>query len=136
MMTNQKNWFLSRGIDLTIPTGQYLAIMGSSGSGKSTLMNLLGCLDRPTSGSYRLEGLDVSTLDDTSLSQARGRRIGFVFQSFNLVPTLTARENITLPVDIAGRDIDTEFPPPGFKDWNDVLRVGGEGVGEWWRKVA
>ncbi|MBC03931.1 MAG: hypothetical protein CMJ34_11615 [Phycisphaerae bacterium] len=91
-----------RGIDLTIPTGQYLAIMGSSGSGKSTLMNLLGCLDRPTSGSYRLEGLDVSTLDDDSLSQARGRRIGFVFQAFNLISELTIVENVEVPLFYQG----------------------------------
>ena len=91
-----------RGIDLKIPTGQYLAIMGSSGSGKSTLMNILGCLDRPTSGSYRLEGLDVATLDDTSLSRARGRRIGFVFQAFNLISELTIVENVEVPLFYQG----------------------------------
>lgn len=91
-----------RGIDLTIPTGQYCAIMGSSGSGKSTLMNVLGCLDRPTSGSYRLEGLDVATLDDTELSRARGRRIGFVFQAFNLISELTIVENVEVPLFYQG----------------------------------
>ena len=91
-----------RGIDLRIPTGQYLAIMGSSGSGKSTLMNILGCLDRPTSGSYRLEGLDVATLDDTALSRARGRRIGFVFQAFNLISELTIVENVEVPLFYQG----------------------------------
>ncbi len=87
-----------RGIDLTIPVGQYCAIMGSSGSGKSTLMNILGCLDRPTKGRYLLDGLDVSTLDDTSLSQARGERIGFVFQAFNLISELTIVENVEVPL--------------------------------------
>ncbi|MEE2972367.1 MAG: ABC transporter ATP-binding protein [Planctomycetota bacterium] len=87
-----------RGIDLTIPAGQYCAIMGSSGSGKSTLMNILGCLDRPTKGRYLLDGLDVSTLDDTSLSQARGERIGFVFQAFNLISELTIVENVEVPL--------------------------------------
>lgn len=91
-----------RGIDLTIPTGQYCAIMGSSGSGKSTLMNVLGCLDRPTSGSYLLEGLDVATLDDTALSRARGRRIGFVFQAFNLISELTIVENVEVPLFYQG----------------------------------
>ena len=91
-----------RGIDLIIPTGQYCAIMGSSGSGKSTLMNVLGCLDRLTSGSYLLEGLDVATLDDTALSRARGRRIGFVFQAFNLISELTIVENVEVPLFYQG----------------------------------
>lgn len=91
-----------RGIDLEIPSGQYCAIMGSSGSGKSTLMNVLGCLDRPTSGQYLLEGLDVATLDDTELSRARGRRIGFVFQAFNLISELTIVENVEVPLFYQG----------------------------------
>lgn len=91
-----------RGIDLEIPAGQYCAIMGSSGSGKSTLMNILGCLDRPTDGSYELEGLDVALLDDTALSRQRGRRIGFVFQAFNLISELTIVENVEVPLFYQG----------------------------------
>lgn len=91
-----------RGIDLSIDTGQYLAIMGSSGSGKSTLMNILGCLDRPTAGHYFLDDLDVSTLDDKALSKARGRRIGFVFQAFNLISELTIVENVEVPLFYQG----------------------------------
>jgi len=87
-----------RGIDLDIPHGQYLAIMGPSGSGKSTLMNLIGCLDRPTGGSYLIDGQDVAQLDDQTLSRVRGRKIGFVFQAFNLIPQLTVRENVEVPL--------------------------------------
>jgi len=85
-------------ISLTIEEGQYTAIMGPSGSGKSTLLNLVGCLDRPTSGQYILGGEDVSRLSDGELSEVRGRRIGFVFQSFNLIPQLTALDNIEVPL--------------------------------------
>ncbi len=91
-----------KSVDLDIPAGQFCAIMGSSGSGKSTLMNILGCLDRPTAGSYLLEGLDVATLDDTALSRARGRRIGFVFQAFNLISELTIVENVEVPLFYQG----------------------------------
>ncbi|MDG1977284.1 MAG: ABC transporter ATP-binding protein [Phycisphaerales bacterium] len=91
-----------RGIDLVIPSGEYCAIMGASGSGKSTLMNLLGCLDRPSSGRYLLDGIDVSGLDDTALSRVRGRRIGFVFQAFNLVSELTIVENVEVPLFYQG----------------------------------
>ncbi len=91
-----------RGIDLVIPSGEYCAIMGASGSGKSTLMNLLGCLDRPSSGRYLLDGIDVSELDDTALSRVRGRRIGFVFQAFNLVSELTIVENVEVPLFYQG----------------------------------
>jgi putative ABC transport system ATP-binding protein len=87
-----------QGIDLTVEPGDYLAIMGPSGSGKSTLLNLLGCLDRPTSGRYVLGGQDVSDLSDADLSEVRGQRIGFVFQSFNLIPQLTALDNIEVPL--------------------------------------
>ncbi|MBQ5435024.1 MAG: ABC transporter ATP-binding protein [Bacteroidales bacterium] len=90
------------GIDLRIPAGAYVAIMGPSGSGKSTLMNVLGCLDVPTSGRYLLEGEDVCRLDDDRLSAFRGRTIGFVFQSFNLLPRLTSLENVALPLQYAG----------------------------------
>lgn len=93
-----------RGIDLMIPQGSYVAIMGSSGSGKSTMLNLLGCLDRPTGGRYLLSGNDVADLDDTQLSEIRLRHIGFVFQSFHLIPQLTVRENIELPLGYAGMD--------------------------------
>ena len=91
-----------RGIDLVIPSGEYCAIMGASGSGKSTLMNLLGCLDRPSSGRYLLDGIDVSGLDDNALSRVRGRRIGFVFQAFNLVSELTIVENVEVPLFYQG----------------------------------
>ncbi len=87
-----------QGIDLTVEPGDYLAIMGPSGSGKSTLLNLVGCLDRPTSGRYILGGQDVSALSDSDLSEVRGQRIGFVFQSFNLIPQLTALDNIEVPL--------------------------------------
>ena len=90
------------GIDLEVPDGDYLAIMGPSGSGKSTLLHLLGCLDRPTSGSYRLDGREVATLPEDELCAVRGRKIGFVFQFFHLVPRLTARANIELPMILAG----------------------------------
>jgi putative ABC transport system ATP-binding protein len=87
-----------RDVSLSIPRGQYCAIMGHSGSGKSTLMNILGCLDRPTNGRYLLDGHDVSTLDDESISRVRGRTIGFVFQAFNLIPQLTIQGNVEVPL--------------------------------------
>ena len=90
------------GIDLRIRQGEYVAIMGPSGSGKTTMMNLLGCLDRPTAGVYRLNGTDVSGMDDDRLSAVRGREIGFVFQSFNLLPRLDALANVALPLSYQG----------------------------------
>ncbi|MGQ9648517.1 MAG: ABC transporter ATP-binding protein [Phycisphaerae bacterium] len=87
-----------RGITLDFAEGEYVAICGHSGSGKSTLLNLLGCLDRPTSGQYVLGGVDVSELDDDALSDIRSRRLGFVFQSFNLIPQLTVLENLEVPL--------------------------------------
>jgi len=91
-----------RDINLSIATGEYVAVMGPSGSGKSTLLNVLGLLDRPDRGSYRLEGIETTTLDDDARARLRQIRIGFVFQTFHLIPRLTAEENIELPMILAG----------------------------------
>ena len=106
----QKHYFLKsetvralRGVSFDVPEGDYIAIMGASGSGKSTLLNLLGCLDRPTSGSFVLGDDDVARMNDDQLSAIRASRIGFVFQSYNLIPQLTVVENIEVPLYYLGR---------------------------------
>jgi putative ABC transport system ATP-binding protein len=91
-----------RGIDLNIAAGDYVSVMGPSGSGKSTLLNLIGLLDRPSSGTYKLDGGDVTALDDVQQARVRSEKIGFVFQAFHLVPRLTAAMNIELPMILAG----------------------------------
>jgi len=109
------------GVSVDFERGRFTAIMGPSGSGKSTLMHCLAALDRPTSGQVIVDNVDVSTLKDRALTKLRRDRVGFVFQAFNLVPTLTASENITLPVDIAGRKVDRE--------WFDLV-IGILGLGD------
>lgn len=93
-----------KGINLDIKKGEYVALMGPSGSGKSTLMNILGCLDTPTSGDYILNGKDVSKMNDNELAEIRNKEIGFVFQTFNLLPRTTALDNVALPMVYAGRN--------------------------------
>jgi putative ABC transport system ATP-binding protein len=107
-----------RGVSLDVPAGQFTAIMGPSGSGKSTLMHLLAGLDRPTEGAVEIAGEDITSMGDKQLTLLRRKHIGFVFQAFNLVPTLSAEENVTLPLTIAGRKLD--------RDWIDavIARVG------------
>jgi putative ABC transport system ATP-binding protein len=91
-----------RSVDLSVESGEYVAIMGASGSGKSTMMNIIGCLDEPTSGRYELQGHDVSGLDQDTLSMVRSRLIGFIFQSFHLIPRMTAAANVELPLLYGG----------------------------------
>ena len=98
-----------RGVTLEFPAGQFTAIMGPSGSGKSTLMHLLAGLDKPTSGSVTVDGQEIAGLGDKELTQLRRDRLGFVFQAFNLVPVLTAEENIKLPLTLAGKQVDQEW---------------------------
>jgi putative ABC transport system ATP-binding protein len=108
------------GINVAFERGQFTAVMGPSGSGKSTLLHCMAGLDRPTSGQAFVGGVDIGSLGDAGLTQLRRDRVGFVFQSFNLVPTLTASENITLPLDLAGAKVD--------RDWFDYL-VAQLGIG-------
>src|SRR5580700_7700900 len=96
-----------RGIDFEVPKGQFVAIMGASGSGKSTLLGLLAGLDSPTSGAIILDGTDIAGLSEDKLALVRGRKIGFVFQSYQLIPTLTAEENVLLPHELTGGDVST-----------------------------
>lgn len=95
-----------RGVDLTVPKGQFLAILGASGSGKSTLLGLLAGLDSPSTGEIWLDGTEISNLPEDELALVRGRKIGFVFQSYQLIPTLTAEENVLLPLELTGADGD------------------------------
>ena len=94
-----------RGVDLELPAGQFVAIMGASGSGKSTLLGLLAGLDTPTAGKVIIDGVDITGLNEDALALVRGRKIGFVFQSYQLIPTLTAEENVLLPYELAGGDV-------------------------------
>ena len=119
--TGQATVHALAGIDVSFEHGRFTAVMGPSGSGKSTLMHCMAGLDRPTSGHTYIADLDIGNLDDSGLTQMRRDRVGFVFQSFNLVPTLSAGENITLPVDLAGKELD--------KEWFDYL-VGQLGIAD------
>ncbi len=118
--TGQATVHALAGITVTFERGRFTAVMGPSGSGKSTLMHCMAGLDRPTSGQTYVGDLDIGNLDDKGLTQLRRDRIGFVFQSFNLVPTLTAGENITLPADLAGKKVDQEW----FDYLVDQLGIG------------
>ena len=108
------------GVSLSVPTGQFAAIVGPSGSGKSTLLNILGCLDRPSDGRYELDGVDVSTFDDERASDFRNRRVGFVFQSFHLLPRLSVLENVLLPQ----RFLRTPVPDLAARAHALLARVG------------
>ncbi|MCC6231860.1 MAG: ABC transporter ATP-binding protein [Verrucomicrobiales bacterium] len=105
VLGGENDVYALRGVELRVEPGSYMAIMGPSGSGKSTMLNILGCLDRPTAGSYRLGGENVAEMPDDELSEARGRMIGFIFQSYNLIAQLTVLENIQVPLLYQGRDL-------------------------------
>lgn len=112
-----------RGVSLRVERGEYVAIMGTSGSGKTTLMNIIGCLDLPTSGVYRLNGLDVRTVEEDALSDVRNQFIGFVFQSFNLIPRTRAIENVELPLAYGGI-------PRGLRRTRAVAALGAVGLAD------
>lgn len=118
-------------IDFTVSRGEFVAITGPSGSGKSTLMNIIGCLDTPTAGTYRLAGLDVSALTDDELSEVRAETIGFVFQSFNLLPRLTVLENVMLPLAYTGAPRARREPRAVA-----ALRASGLGVDHYDHRVS
>ena len=105
-----------KGVSLEVGQGKLTAVMGPSGSGKSTLMHILAGLDKPTTGTVQIDGTEITTLKDSDLTKLRRKHIGFVFQFFNLLPMLTAEENITLPLSIAGTKPDEEF----FRDLNNI----------------
>src|SRR5579862_1803008 len=109
-----------RGVEFEVPAGQFVAIMGASGSGKSTLLGLLAGLDSPTSGTITIDGVDITGLNEDKLAVVRGRKIGFVFQSYQLIPTLTAEENVLLPFELAGGDVSM-----GLKRARDLLASVG-----------
>src|SRR5579862_6252405 len=111
-----------RGVDFEVPAGQFVAIMGASGSGKSTLLGLLAGLDTPTAGRIILDGTDITGLSEDKLAVVRGRKIGFVFQSYQLIPTLTAEENVLLPHELSGGDVRT-----GTNRARDLLQSVGLG---------
>ncbi len=111
-----------KGIDLTIEEGSFVSIMGPSGSGKSTLLNILGCLDRPTEGSYHLGEQDVATMDDNTLSAARGKKLGFIFQSYNLISQLNVIENIQLP--LLYQDVSMKDKLPYAKELAALVGLG------------
>ena len=124
-----------RGIDLDIPRGQFVAIMGASGSGKSTLLGLLAGLDTPTSGSIQLDGVEIATLGEDALALIRGQKLGFVFQSYQLIPTLTAEENVLLPHELTGgngngsaraRELLAQVGLAGRLDHYPIQLSGGE----------
>ena len=118
------------GVSIMIEQGEFVTITGSSGSGKSTLMHLLGCLDKPTSGSYKLCGLEVSTLSKDQLADARGKQIGFVFQSFNLLPRTSALENVQLPMVYAGIG-----RPEREKKAREILQKRGYSLHATWHAI-
>src|SRR5712671_608942 len=109
-----------RGVDLELPAGQFVAIMGASGSGKSTLLGLLAGLDTPSAGKIVIDGVDITGLSEDKLALVRGRKIGFVFQSYQLIPTLTAEENVLLPYELAGGDVSA-----GLTRARDLLKSVG-----------
>lgn len=115
--------YASNGVSINIEKGEFVAIVGQSGSGKSTIMNIIGCLDVPTSGTYLLNGVDVSTMDDNKLAEIRNKMLGFIFQQYNLIPKLTVLENVELPLLYAGLD-KSERKEAAMKS---LARVGLEG---------